>query len=57
MTWDFLCPAIGASIWFFDHTLNMTMLPDNEVVIKYIEEYFHGVIPEDYREARGRILK
>ena len=28
----------------------MTMLPDNEVVIKYIEEYLHGVIPEDYRE-------
>ena len=38
-------------------TLTMTMLPDNEVVIKYIEEYLHGVIPEDYREARGRILK
>jgi hypothetical protein len=35
----------------------MTMLPDNEVVIKYIEEYLHGVIPEDYREAQGRILE
>ena len=32
----------------------MTMLPDNEVVIRYIEEYLHGVIPEDYREAQGR---
>ena len=36
--------------------LTMTMLPDNEVVIKYIEEYLDGVIPEDYREAQGRIL-
>ena len=36
--------------------LSMTMLPDNEVVIKYLEEYLDGVIPEDYREAQGRIL-
>ena len=36
--------------------LTMTMLPDNEVVIKYLEEYLDGVIPEDYREAQGRIL-
>ena len=36
--------------------LTMTMLPDNELVIKYIEEYLDGVIPEDYREAQGRIL-
>lgn len=36
--------------------LTMTMLPDNEVVIKYLEEYLNGVIPEDYREAQGRIL-
>jgi len=26
------------------------------VVIKYLEEYLDGVIPEDYREAQGRIL-
>ena len=36
--------------------LTMTMLPDNEVVIRYIEEYLDGVIPEDYRKAQGRIL-
>ena len=36
--------------------LSMTMLPDNEVVIKYLEEYLDGVIPEDYRKAQGRIL-
>ena len=36
--------------------LTMTMLPDNEVVIKYLEEYLDGVIPEDYREPQGRIL-
>ena len=36
--------------------LAMTMLPDNEIVIKYLEEYLDGVIPEDYREAQGRIL-
>ncbi|MBR4473030.1 MAG: hypothetical protein IKS55_05285, partial [Oscillospiraceae bacterium] len=36
--------------------LTMTMLPDNEVVINYLEEYLDGVIPEDYREAQGRIL-
>ena len=37
-------------------TLTMTMLPDNEVVIRYIEEYLNGIIPEDYKEAQGRIL-
>jgi 2',3'-cyclic-nucleotide 2'-phosphodiesterase (5'-nucleotidase family) len=47
----------GYSMFKEADTLTMTMLPDNEVVIKYIEEYLHGVIPEDYREARGRILK
>ena len=36
--------------------LTMTMLPDNEVVINYLEEYLDGVIPEDYREPQGRIL-
>jgi len=36
--------------------LTVTMLPDNEVVIKYIEEYLDGIIPEDYRGAQGRIL-
>ena len=36
--------------------LTITMLPDNEVVIKYLEEYLDGVIPENYRETQGRIL-
>ena len=33
-----------------------TMLPDNEVVMKYIEEDLGGVIPEKYSEPQGRIL-
>ena len=33
-----------------------TMLPDNEVVMKYIEEDLSGVIPEKYSEPQGRIL-
>ena len=32
------------------------MLPDNEVVMKYIEEDLNGVIPEKYSEPQGRIL-
>ena len=36
--------------------LTMTMLPDNEVVMRYIEEYLGGVIPETYRDAQGRIV-
>lgn len=33
-----------------------TMLPDNEVVMKYIEEDLGGVIPEKYSEPQGRLL-
>ena len=36
--------------------LSTTGLPDNEVVMKYLEEYLGGVIPEDYRQAQGRIV-
>ena len=36
--------------------VNMTMLPDNEVVIWYLEDWLGGVIPEEYRQAQGRIL-
>lgn len=36
--------------------LMMTMIPDNEIVMWYIEEYLGGVIPEAYREAQGRIV-
>ena len=32
-----------------------TMLPDNEVVMKYIEEELEGVIPEKYAEPQGRL--
>lgn len=29
------------------------MLPDNEVVIKYIEENLDGVIPDSYEDVSG----
>ena len=35
--------------------LSSTMLPDNEVVMKYIEENLNGVIPEAYENTQGRI--
>ena len=35
--------------------LSSTMLPDNEVVMKYIKENLGGVIPDDYRQTQGRI--
>lgn len=33
--------------------LTTTMLPDNEVVIKYIEENLDGVIPDSYEDVSG----
>lgn len=36
--------------------LTMTMLPDNEVVMKYLEENLNGVIPDIYQEASGRLI-
>ena len=36
--------------------ISSTMLPDNEVVMKYIEEDLDGVVPEKYAEPQGRIL-
>ena len=35
--------------------ISTTMLTDNEVVMKYIEEDLGGVIPEKYAEPQGRI--
>ena len=35
--------------------LSSTMLADNELVMKYIEENLNGVIPEAYEDAQGRI--
>ena len=35
--------------------ISTTMLTDNEVVMKYIEENLGGVIPEKYAEPQGRI--
>ena len=32
------------------------MLPDNEVVMKYLEENLNGVIPDTYQEASGRLI-
>lgn len=36
--------------------LTMTMLPDNEVVMKYLEENLNGMIPDTYQEASGRLI-
>ena len=36
--------------------LTMTMLPDNEVLIKYIENNLNGVIPDTYKDASGRLI-
>ena len=36
--------------------ISSTKLPDNEVVMKYIEEDLNGVIPEKYAGPQGRIL-
>ena len=30
---------------------------DNEVLLKYIQETLHGVVPEKYRQVEGRIIK
>ncbi len=46
----------GYSMFKEADILSMTGLPDNEVVMKYLEEYLGGVIPEDYRQAQGRIV-
>ena len=35
--------------------ISTTMLPDNEVLMKYIEENLNGTIPDDYKEVSGRI--
>lgn len=36
--------------------LSMTMLSDNEVLIRYIEEDLNGVIPDRYARPQGRIV-
>ena len=36
--------------------ISSTKIPDNEVVMKYIEEDLNGVIPEKYAAPQGRIL-
>lgn len=36
--------------------LSMTMLSDNEVLIRYIEEKLNGVIPDLYARPQGRIV-
>ena len=36
--------------------ISSTKLPDNEVVMKYIEEDLNGVIPKKYAGPQGRIL-
>ena len=48
---------IGYTMFKEADILTMTMMPDNEMVIRYIEEYLGGVIPENYREDQGHILK
>ncbi len=34
--------------------LTMTMIPDNELVMKYIEEDLGGVIPDTYKDVSGK---
>ena len=46
----------GYSMFKEADILSMTGLPDNELLVKYIEEDLSGVIPEDYRQAQGRIV-
>ena len=41
----------GANIY------STTALADNEVVMKYIKENLNGVIPENYAEPQGRVVK
>ena len=37
--------------------ISTTMMVDNEVVMRYIEENLGGVIPESYSQAQGRIVQ
>ena len=37
--------------------VSTTMMVDNEVVMRYIEENLGGVIPESYSQAQGRIVQ
>ena len=37
--------------------ISTTMMVDNEVVMRYIEEDLGGVIPESYSQAQGRIVQ
>lgn len=37
--------------------LTTATLPDNEVVIKYIEENLDGVIPDSYRDVSGSRIR
>ena len=46
----------GYSMFRDASILTMTMLPDNEVVMKYLEENLNGVIPDTYQEASGRLI-
>ena len=48
--------AFGYTMFSEADTITTTMLPDNEIVVKYIEEFPDGVIPERYREPQGRII-
>lgn len=36
--------------------VSMTMLSENEALMKYIEESLDGVIPAKYQDATGRIV-
>ncbi len=40
---------------FKDATI-LTMLPDNEVFMKYLKENLNGVIPDTYQQASGRLI-
>ena len=47
----------GYSMFKDARILTSTMVPDNEMVIKYIEENLNGVIPDTYKEISGSRIR
>ena len=47
----------GYSMFKDARILTSTMVPDNEIVIKYIEENLNGVIPDTYKEISGSRIR
>lgn len=58
LTAALFCPGGGDGYAMFKDAeqIATTMMVDNEVVMRYIEENHGGVIPESYARPQGRIL-